>query len=65
MTKGIGLVLEGGGVKGAYELGALIALKEHGYTFSAVTGTSIGALNGAVVVSQGIEKLAEYWEEAK
>lgn len=65
MTKGIGLVLEGGGVKGAYELGALIALKEHGYTFSAVTGTSIGALNGAVVASQGIEKLAEYWEEAK
>ena len=65
MSKSVGLVLEGGGVKGAYELGALIALKELGYTFHSVTGTSIGALNGAVVASQGIEKLAEYWEEAK
>lgn len=65
MSEKIGLVLEGGGVKGAYELGALIALAEHGYDFGAVTGTSIGALNGATLVSQGIEKLAEYWEEAK
>ena len=65
MSKNDRLVLEGGGVKGAYELGALIALKELGYTFHSVTGTSIGALNGAVVASQGIEKLAEYWEEAK
>ena len=65
MTKSVGLVLEGGGVKGAYELGALIALTEKGYSFHAVTGTSIGALNGAVMASQGIEKLAEYWEEAK
>ena len=54
MTKSVGLVLEGGGVKGAYELGALIALTEKGYS-----------LNGAVMASQGIEKLAEYWEEAK
>ena len=61
----IGLVLEGGGVKGAYELGALIALAEKGFTFSAVTGTSIGALNGATLVSQGVEQLAEYWEQVK
>lgn len=60
-----GLVLEGGGVKGAYELGALIALYERGYSFGAVTGTSIGALNGAVLVSQGIADLERYWEETK
>ena len=65
MSKSVGLVLEGGGVKGAYELGALIALIEIGYTFHSITGTSIGALNGAVMASQGIEKLAGYWEEAK
>lgn len=65
MSKSVGLVLEGGGVKGAYELGALIALIEKGYTFHSITGTSIGALNGAVMASQGIEKLAGYWEEAK
>ena len=39
-----GLVLEGGGVKGAYELGALIALYERGYSFGAVTGTSISVV---------------------
>lgn len=60
-----GLVLEGGGVKGAYELGALIALYERGYTFGAVVGTSIGALNGAVIASQGIDDLERYWEETK
>lgn len=63
--KTVGLVLEGGGVKGAYELGAVIALLENGYSFNAITGTSIGALNGAVLASQGVEKLAGYWEEAK
>lgn len=63
--KRVGLVLEGGGVKGAYELGAVIALLENGYSFNAITGTSIGALNGAVLASQGVEKLAGYWEEAK
>lgn len=63
--KQVGLVLEGGGVKGAYELGAVIALLEHGYSFHSIAGTSIGALNGAVLASQNVEKLAEYWEEIK
>ena len=53
-----GLALEGGGAKGSYEIGAYIALKELGYKFDMVTGTSIGSLNAALIV-QGDAKLAK------
>ncbi|MDR1037082.1 MAG: patatin-like phospholipase family protein [Deltaproteobacteria bacterium] len=45
----VGLVLSGGGAKGAWEAGALKALAETGLEVSAVSGASVGALNGAVV----------------
>jgi len=41
-----GLVLEGGGAKGAWQYGALKALKERGLSIDVVAGTSVGALNG-------------------
>jgi len=47
-----GLVLEGGGAKGAYQVGAYFALMEMGFNFSKIVGTSIGAFNGAMF-SQG------------
>ena len=43
------LVLAGGGTKGAYQIGALKALKELGIEIEAITGASIGAINGAIV----------------
>ncbi|QDY77878.1 patatin-like phospholipase family protein [Streptomyces qinzhouensis] len=63
----IGLVLAGGGAKGAYELGVLDYLAERGTRISAIAGTSIGALNGAVLASEeslfhGVERLASFWE---
>jgi hypothetical protein len=49
----IGLVLGGGGAKGAYQIGCWRALRESGIvTFEAIAGTSVGALN-AVLVAQG------------
>lgn len=62
-----GLALEGGGAKGAYHLGALKALYEAGYTFDGVVGTSIGALNGAVIVEDNgsIENLQKLWDGVK
>ena len=42
------LVLEGGGAKGAYQVGAYFALMEMGFDFSKIVGTSIGAFNGAM-----------------
>ncbi|MFD3940496.1 patatin-like phospholipase family protein [Streptomyces sp. NPDC058611] len=63
----VGLVLAGGGAKGAYELGVLEYMAERGIRVSAIAGTSIGALNGAVLASgetffRGTQRLASFWE---
>lgn len=44
----IGLVLGGGGAKGAAEIGALRALEEEGLEFDYIAGTSIGSIIGAL-----------------
>ncbi len=44
----IGLVLGGGGAKGAAEVGVLLALEEAGLQFDYITGTSIGSIIGAL-----------------
>lgn len=46
LTKEYGLVLEGGGAKGAYQIGAWKALREAGVKLKGIAGTSVGALNG-------------------
>ncbi len=43
-----GLVLEGGGAKGAYHIGAYKAILEEGIEIGGVAGTSVGALNGGL-----------------
>ena len=55
------LVLSGGGSKGAYEAGFLKAFEEAGLSFDLVTGTSIGALNGALIVMNKREAIDELW----
>ena len=61
-------VLGGGGVLGAVEVGMLKALFERGVTPELVLGTSVGALNGALVASDPtpavIDRLVELWREA-
>lgn len=54
----IGLVLSGGGSRGAYQVGAWRALVELGIKPDIVVGVSVGALNGGMVV-QGDQVLAE------
>ncbi len=56
-----GLVLEGGGCKGSYQAGALKALEEQGVEYSCVAGTSVGALNGAMVVQEDIQGIYDVW----
>ncbi|OPL09121.1 MAG: hypothetical protein AVO33_07720 [delta proteobacterium ML8_F1] len=56
-----GLVLQGGGAKGAYHFGVWKALRELGEEIHAVTGTSIGALNGAMIVQGAYDELEELW----
>ncbi len=45
-----GLVLEGGGAKGSYQIGAYKALKELGIEIGGVAGTSVGAINSALII---------------
>ncbi len=56
-----GLVLEGGGAKGAYQIGAVKALRELGIEIKGVAGTSIGAINGAMIVQGDLEKAYALW----
>ena len=51
------LVLCGGGAKGGYHIGVWKALKEIGFTPNIITGTSVGALNGALLTI-GEDKIA-------
>lgn len=57
------LVFGGGGSKGAYELGVWKALDELGISFDIVTGTSIGAMIGAMYVQKQYERCLELWEQ--
>ncbi|WP_327589996.1 patatin-like phospholipase family protein [Nonomuraea sp. NBC_00507] len=51
-------VLGGGGVLGAHEVGMLQALDEAGIRPDLVVGTSVGALNGAVIAAAPTEAVA-------
>jgi NTE family protein len=57
------LVLCGGGSLGSYEIGAWKYFREKGMKFDIVTGTSIGSINGAMVVSDEFEKAEELWKQ--
>ncbi len=56
-----GLILEGGGSKGSYQIGAYKALKEMGIHFDGIAGTSVGALNGALIAQDEYERAHEIW----
>lgn len=61
-SKGIGLVLSGGGARGAYQAGVIKALTELGLKFNLIAGTSVGALNAAFVAAGKVDKMVEIWE---
>lgn len=63
LTKEYGLVLEGGGAKGAFQIGAWKALREAGIKIRGVAGVSVGALNGALICMDEMEKAEEIWRE--
>lgn len=56
-----GLVLSGGGAKGAFQVGVLAALHDAGYRWSRISGVSVGALNGAMLAQGEIERLEHVW----
>ncbi len=62
LSKEYGLVLEGGGAKGAYQIGAWQALREEGVKIRGISGVSVGALNGALICMDDPDKAREIWE---
>lgn len=59
--KKYGLVLAGGGGKGAYQIGAWKALKEMHISFDAIAGVSIGSINGALIAAGDMQKATDFW----
>ncbi|MFC7100622.1 patatin-like phospholipase family protein [Nonomuraea rubra] len=62
---GTAFVLGGGGVLGAHEVGMLRALDEAGIRPDLVVGTSVGALNGAVIAADpadAVGRLTDLWQ---
>lgn len=62
LTKEYGLVLEGGGAKGSYQIGVWKALREAGIHIRGIAGTSVGSLNGALICMDDLEKAEYIWE---
>lgn len=69
-STGIGLVLPGGGAKGAYQAGSALYVAEWlnktGLSLDAIAGASVGALNGAVLAGspsflEGAHRLNDLW----
>ncbi|RJG04457.1 patatin-like phospholipase family protein [Noviherbaspirillum sedimenti] len=62
----IALVLQGGGALGVYQAGVYQAMHEHRLTPDWVVGTSIGAINAALIAGNRPEhrlaRLQEFWE---
>lgn len=57
------LVLGGGGGKGAFQAGALETLATRGYEWSKILGSSVGALNGAMVATGQQGALWPVWHQ--
>ena len=61
----VAFVLGGGGVLGASEVGMLAALLDRGIRPDLIVGTSVGAINGALVAADptggSVDRLTELW----
>jgi NTE family protein len=66
LSKGqVVLVLQGGGALGAYQVGVYQALHEAGVELDWIVGTSIGAINAAIIAgnvfAERLNRLEEFW----
>lgn len=56
-----GIVLGGGGARGGYQIGVWQALKELEITAELITGTSVGALNGGLLLVGDVPAAKQLW----
>lgn len=60
---GLGLVLSGGFLRGAFQVGVVEELHGRGFHFDSVIGVSSGAWNAACVATGQIEQMRDFWLE--
>jgi len=61
--KMLGIVFEGGGAKGAYQIGVWKYLKEKNIKIDGIVGTSVGAINSAIFAMGDIGFAEKMWTE--
>src|SRR6056297_4068587 len=59
----LGIVFEGGGAKGAYQIGVWKYLKEKNIKIDGIVGTSVGAVNSAIFAMGNIDFAEKMWAE--
>ena len=64
-TKVYAIALEGGGARGAYQVGAWRALEEAGIRYNAVSGTSVGAINGTLMAMRDLHQAEQIWKDIR
>lgn len=57
------IVLSGGGSKGSYQIGVWKALRKLNIKYDIVTGTSVGALNGALMTQKTYFRAIRLWKK--
>lgn len=57
------IVLSGGGSKGSYQVGVWKALRQLHIKYDIITGTSVGALNGALMTQNNYRKAQKIWKQ--
>ncbi len=62
-----GIALAGGGARGAYQIGALEVLQEHGYLedMHAISGVSVGSLNACALAMDALDMGKQMWLDLK
>lgn len=63
ITKEYAIALEGGGARGAWQIGAWRALEEAGVRYNAVSGTSVGAINGTLMAMRDLHQAEAIWKD--
>ena len=56
------IVLSGGGAKGSYQIGFWKAIRKLNIDFDVITGTSVGALNGALMIQDSYKDALKLWK---
>ena len=63
-SKSIGLILSGGGVRGMAHIGLIRAMNEFGISACVISGSSVGALVGALYANgNSVEEMLAFFKE--